>query len=382
MDNLEDIITASLEDAELTPEPTEEPTETLEDDLQSVEEPTTTASETTEELEPESTPTESEEASPEVKSPSAKATEPVKGDDFEKKFGIAAQSASGRENRIPYSRVTKIVSKAQKEAQELIRKEFEPKVTEYETKVKDYETKLANYDARWVDVDKFEKVMLNDQGQFLDMLAKIPAYQPFFAKVNELFLKEQSGTTTPTPTEPVSTVPVDMPQPDSEDGSTYTKEGLQKLLQWNANQAATLAEERVTKRYAPMETQFQAHERMQIILPKVQDQITEARKLPMFNESEQEIVSALQADKTLTLEGAYNKVVVPKLVAAREAATTDRATIEKETREKVLEELKKAPSSTSARTTPSKAAPTSSGPRSIEDIIAESVKTAKAAGLK
>lgn len=361
MENLEDVIVASLEDAELPPEPTE------------TADPTTTTDEPVVEA-PESTSATTEPITEvvEVKSPSARTVEPI--DDFEKKFGITGTASSGRENRIPYSRVKKITEKAEKDTEAKTKATYEPKIVEYETKVKDYETKLASYDARWKDVATFEHTMLNDQGKFLDMLAGIPAYQPFFAKINDLLQKEASGTlATTTPTD--SVVSSDMPLP--KDGANYTQEELQTLLAWNAKQAVTQAEQRIVERYAPLETQFQAHQRMQTLLPKVKDQITEARKLPMFTESEDEITAALQADRALTLEGAYNKVVVPKLIAAQTAATTDRATIEKETREKVLQELKTRPSSTSTSVRSTQPSSQSTGPKSLEDIIADSISGLK-----
>lgn len=361
MSDLEQTILDSINDAELPPDPLPEATEDSSTEV--VETPT----------EPEVVESEATQAPPiEVPSPTAK-TDDTKVEDFDKKYGLTPQSSSGRPNRIPYDRVTKIVAKAKKDAIDDYKKEFEPKVakaTEYEAKVKDYEGRLTK-------VAEFERVMLNEQDKFLEMLASQPAYKPFFTKVADLLEKERLGTVGQPPTQiPTPPIPDDMPEPDQEfpDGSkVYSKDGLRKLLEWNASHAEDRAVAKVTeaftKRFGPMETEWQQHQRIQTILPQINQQIADARQWPQFNENEQEITAALKANQRLSLEGAYRQVVFPKLV-------NDRNKI----RQEVLAEVKQAkPTSTSTPVRPAKPTTTteSSGPRDLEDIIRQSLATLK-----
>lgn len=343
MSDLENIIADSISDAEL---PLEEPTleaEAPADDLQHVEEPTTT----------DSTP-EPQEATPasetEVQSPATKPVE-AKADDFEKRFGIPQNSPTGRENRIPYSRVKRITEKAEKDTDTRVRAEFAPKLTEFEIKVKDYETKLTDYEGRLNQVAQFEQILQNDPPQLLTMLYKIPQYQTY---LKPLFEAAQA----PTPQEATpqqEQIPSDMPQPDQTlpDGTmVYSMEGLSKLNTWNRKQAANEAREttlaEVNQKFGPIYQQWEQYQRVQNVLPKVQKQITEARQWPMFTENEADIVKALQADQNLSLEGAYRQVIFPRLQESLNTAQVNKDQLVKDTRASVFEELKKTPRSTSA----------------------------------
>lgn len=343
MEDLTTVIEDSLTDATL-PEETVETTP--------IEEATSTPTET-ESVAPEASNEPTEATSDAVPSPAAK-PEP---DDFEKKFGIPASSSSGRENRIPYSRVKKITEKAVTDAKTDWSKSLETthvpveRYQEIEAKVKDYEGRLTK-------VAEFENIMMNDQARFLEMLAGIPAYRQIFSQLVQ-------GQTQPQQNAPVQD---DMPQPDTRlsDGSmVYSMEGLKALNAWNRAQARKEVLDEVGKRFGPIENEWKAQQRIQAVLPAVQSQIETARKWPLFNENEGDIVKALQENEKLSLEGAYNKVVVPKLIANRNKI-----------REDVLAELKKAPvRSTSVPSGQTKASPVASREsRSLEDIIAGSLK--------
>ena len=285
-------------------------------------------------------------------------------DDFEKKFGIPGVSSSGRENRLPYSRVKKIAEKAASDSAAAKVAEFQPRITEYETKIKDYEGRLQK-------VGEFEQVMVNNPDDFIAMLAELPAYKPFFDRVQAAF----AGQTQPDTAGASAPVADDMPAPDQElgDGTmVYSMDGLKSLLKWQSEQSESRAVDRVTKqleeRYKPMESDWKEHQREQQLIPQVRAQMTEARSWPLFNEHEAEIVKALQLNQKLSLEGAYRQIVYPKLVA-------DRGKM----REEILREVRQAPRATSASTAASRpgASAVSSGPRSLEDVIAEAVKTLK-----
>ena len=331
MSDLTEVINESLEDSTLPAEPVETPEET----------PVEAAPET---VESSSTTTESREATA-----IAAVTDPAKPepDEFEKKFGIPAQSATGRENRIPYSRVKKIIEKREKD----LEASYTPKITEYETKVKDYEGRLEK-------VAQFEKFLREKPQEFIEMLRGLPQYQSV--------LSPQAPAVETKPAE----VPDDMPQPDSQmpDGTlVYSMEGLKALNQWNRVQARKEVMEEVQKVYGPIQQEWQAQQQLQQMVPVIQGQIAEARKWEKFNENEADIVKALQADSRLSLEGAYRQVVVPKL-------TTDRDKLRQEMRQDILRELKKAPASTSAPATATKPSARPAGPRSITDIINESIE--------
>jgi hypothetical protein len=172
-----------------------------------------------------------------------------------------------------------------------------------------------------------------------------------------------------------------MPQPDQRlsDGSmVYSMDGLKALNAWNRMQARQETLQEVDKRFGPIEQEYRAHQQVQQLIPKVQAEIDEARRWPHFNENEGDIVRALQHDGRLSLEGAYRRVVLPKLASAQAEFDKKVKEVETATRKKVLAELKAAPTSTSAPTSASRPSPSQSkGNRSLEDIITEQVQTLK-----
>lgn len=354
MDNLENVIEDSLTDAELGPD-------TIEDNQESVE-AAPEAPETTAELAPEA-------AEPEPQADPLSPPAP-KADDFDKRFGLSAQSQSGRENRIPYSRVKKITEKAIADA----KKEFEAfvpptKFSELETKLKSLEPKVSDYEERLTKVAEFEQIMISDPDRFVGLLKQIPVWQEYFSK-----LAQPTPTPAQTPVEPTD----DMPQPDTllSDGSkVYSMEGLKALMTWNSKQAEDRAYKRIEEQYGPIRQSYNEYQRAQAIAPQVQNQIAEARKWKLFNESEADIVVALQKNPNWSLERAYQEVVLPKLDAEKakelDALKTDREKL----RAEILKELKTAPRSTSATSAQGKVvAPAGGGKRSLEDVIADSVK--------
>lgn len=327
------------------------------------------------------TPSDVLEAVPEVTETSEVAPDPVDPapvlqDDFDKKFGLTAQSSSGRENRIPYSRLKKITAKAINDAKTSWQKDLEAshvpsaKFAELDTKVKDYEARLGQ-------VAEFEKVMTTDHTRFLNMLYTIPGYKQLFDKI--------AGSAQAQPDQEPVQISEDMPQPDQElsDGSkVYSLDGLKGLLAWQDSKTAKRTVEQVMKqveaRYAPIERDYQSFQKVQAIKPQVDRQIADARTWPLFNENEDEIVKALQTYPAYSLERAYQAVVFPKMKADQDKFANE-AKVTKETmRTEILKELKQAPRSTSAVSGPTRPAPqAATGPRSLEDVIADSIKGLK-----
>lgn len=357
--DLEDVITSSLEDA------VTEPLEASTDDVVAADDPTPTPEP---EVAPEATSEVVDVPTTEVASPGAKPQE--EEDEFLKKYGIPSKAESGRENRVPHSRVQKIVAKAEKEAVAKATKEFEAK---FAPQLAQFQTKVSDYEGRLVKVAEFEKVMTTQPKEFLTMLSGLPAYKEFFDYVNQI------GTGTAQPAAAAGPAADPMPQPNHPlgDGSmVYDEEGLQKLLDWQArNIEGRLSKtydaklESVTAQYAPIRQQYEAQQHLAKIVPVVEKQITDARTWPQFVENEPDIVKALQADANLSLEGAYRQVVFPKIVADRDTM-----------RKSVLEEIRKTPSNSGVPTRgASRPTQVPAGPRSMEDVIADSIA---AAGLK
>jgi hypothetical protein len=356
--NENDELTNVIEDAvndSITPDTTTSDTDTT-----AVEAPDASAEDTT-----------TSDDSSQIPTP-ATSPEAAEGDEFDKRFGLQSQSVTGRENRIPYSRVKKIVTKAEKDTEARIRKELEgtsvPKLTEYETKVKDYEGRLER-------VAQFEQILENDPKQFLGMLSKIPAYRDFFA-----FVEQAAQQQAPPAKEEPYLDHSDMPQPDQvlSDGSkVYSLEGLAKRDEWLArkieSRAIAQAEDRFSKRYAPIEQAWQSQEQMNRMVPVVERQIAEARTWDKFAELEPRIVEILKSDKSISLERAHSKAYQEWSAGEFARLSADRNKI----RTEILSEIKSKPISSGAPVAgvkPAKMAPT--GPRSMEDIIMQSLEDA------
>lgn len=329
------------------------------------------------------------------------ATEPVvtkpeePQDEFAKLVGLPQTGVGGRENRIPYSRVKKITEKAVNDVAEaaLGRKlnageKAVDVVKAHVAQLPELKTKVTEYESRLEAVGRFEDVMEKDPERFLNMLSRLPAYKEFFEFVSEAYTAKQNQGQAPAqaPSETVATATSQaMPEPDETlaDGSkVYSLDGLKSLLDWNGqtveSRVAAKYESKLQEyekkfkeledRYNPVVNEWQEQRRIQAALPTIRKQLEDARKLPLFTENEGEILKILQEDKQISLEGAYQKVVFPKLIEERNKVRQD-----------VIKELQTAPQSTSVTSRGGvKPTPvTHSGPRSIEDIIKEQIATLK-----
>ncbi len=410
---VEDAIVASIEDADLAsepevetepeveetpvePEPTEvdltDTTETEEEDPveDPVEEPVDEPV-VTEQIKVKEDAKVIEEAEAAKEAEDVEAEETESEDPFEKKFGIAEKSESGRQNRIPYPRVRKIVDKAIADTKKEAEKSFAPRLTEIEdltTKVTEFEESASKVKQRLEDVDRFENIMTGDPEQFLKMLSQVPVYKDFFGAVGKAFeiakTHEEAGEKEDTPEAPV-TPTADMPEPNEElaDGSkVYNMEGLKTLLSWNGDQVEARVEKRLTKLYdkrlADMQEQYRpvadrytedqaADARIQERLPGIQAQAAEARTWKNFKENEDEIIQYLDDNPKVSLEGAYREVVMPKIATEKNVI-----------REELLKEIKKAPRSTAVPTGASRVVKAvKKGPTPLDEVIREQVATLK-----
>lgn len=291
-------------------------------------------------------------AEPEVKAEKAEKTEePKKEDkkaDEEPKDELGpAKDKTGRENRIPHSRVAKIVANAEKRVKDAVEKETA--------------TKYANYDAYKQEVEAdapIKAILRDDPDRFIQMLSELPAYKERFTKM------QAAPVAAPEP------VPDEMPAPDTEGG--YSAEGLKKLLSWSAAQA----KKDVLAQVQPLLDKDKSEKERAAQLPVIQKKLNTARtNWEGFKENEQEIAAAYTADPTLSLDGAYGKVMIGKLKAEIAKLTVNKATV----RAELIEELKKTPTSTSVAPASTKKTPFADKNASMVDIIKEATRRA---GLK
>ena len=296
------------------------------------------------------------------------AVDPAQQDDFEKEWGIPARSITGRENRVPHTRVREMVTKADKKGYERALKEYEgksaPQLTEFQTKVKDYEGRLEK-------VAQFEHVLENDPKTFLQLLSQIPAYKEFFDYVGQLAkgaAAQPQGPAKPTLDHS------DMPQPDQvlSDGSkVYSLEGLAQRDEWLARKieerAVRQAEERFGQRLQPIEQERQQAQRYQQTVQVIERQISDARTWPNFTELEPKIVQILKADPQISLERAYVKAyqdeVVPRHVTDRNKMRTD-----------ILAELRQKPVASSGPSGQVRPGAAQQGNRSMDQVIMDALK--------
>lgn len=325
-----------------------------------------------------STPTEPVEVAPEASTaPTEPTTEQAKAvDDFEKKYGIPAQTSSGRENRIPYSRVKKITEKGVSDAKSAWTKELETSHVPV-SKYKEIEAKVTDYEGRLRTVAEFERVLANDPAQFLTMLYRVPAYAQYLAP---LFEQQQQTQQIQQQQQPqVDNDPRPEPDQTLPDGSkVYSMDGLDKLNEWNQRKAEQRAYARVMKeieqQYGPIRqsyTQYQAtQQQYAAALPQVQHQISEARKWPQFNENEADITKALQDHQDWNLERAYQETVWPKMLAEQNRLANEAKVNRDKVRQELLAEIKQAPRATSTGVTqfkPSTSVNAETG--NMEDVI-------------
>lgn len=357
--DLEQVIADSITDLELPADPLPEPEP--EADVEAPIEAEAAPTDTTTEVDP----------TPQPASP----TEPSKSpaDDFDKKYGLSPAGSSGRENRIPYSRVRKIADNAAKDAVKVAKEGWTKELTTTHVPVAKYQelskAVTEQYEPAIRTYKQWETMLESDPVTFVTRLAGLPMYAEILAP---LFGR---GVAQPEGGQPQAEVD-DMPQPDRElsDGSrVYSMDGLKKLNEWNRGQARKDVMAEVDKRFGPMVKEHEVQEQIKRVLPGVQAQIAEARNWRLFNESEAEIVAVLQKNPRWGLERAYQEVVLPKLEAEAKSQL-DAAKVDKDkVRADVIKELKQAPRSTSLSPSGVKVAPVTGGPVDMEDVIRQSI---------
>jgi hypothetical protein len=243
-----------------------------------------------------------------------------------------------RDNRIPYSRVQKIVTKAQER--------HAAEIAQHTARIQQFEQERATYQAQMQAL----RVAEENPEQFLRAMAEAdPRYGQLLASALQ---QKQAATGQPAATE--------KPQPDVLNGDgtlAYSLEGLERLAEWKADQRVRALEQRYEQRFGPIERDYRAQAQLNAAIPRVQAQIAEAQTWPLFEESKAEITAALQSDRSLSLDAAYRKVVFPKIQSNRDAM-----------RAEILAEINRKPAAASGVVSGSAPA-AASGPMTTEDIV-------------
>lgn len=267
-----------------------------------------------------------------------------------------AKDKHGRENRIPHSRVVKMVQK--KVAKEVGRvtgiigralgiKDGEVTTQTLTTALNEVQ-ELRGYVGGFMEL---EETMRSNGDEMIRRLAKAnPEQYGKFAAVLEPGYKPKSGGVDADANMPLPDV--DITLPDGSKGRTYSAEQLTKRDEWFAEKIAArtlaLAEDKLGKRIKPFEDANAAaareREDNQRLANSIKEMLTEAREdWEGFKEHEKEIQAEYnKIDKRVpmgrALRQAWQKVVMAKLKGSKKAV-----------RQQVTKELKEAPVATSAR---------------------------------
>jgi hypothetical protein len=280
-------------------------------------------------------------------------------------LGLKAPEAGVRENRLPYSRVKKIVENSRK------------KLTDaHTTALKERDDQLTKANERLKNMDAVDKLIATDPDRYLAMLGMLhPVYKKY--------------TSAPVATPPAPVAAPDpaaalgeRPAPDVkfEDGSFgYSPKQHEKLLDWVAStaeaRAVARAEKSYTERFGPIEQQYKSQQQIEKTRPKVNAQVAWGKQTwgKLFEDDyaldgKSEVLAYMKANPGVPFEACVSAVLLPKVQVER---TRMRSDILAEINARPKAAVKAAPTATkpSADTTP----------RTTQEIVAAAVA---AAGLK
>lgn len=267
---------------------------------------------------------------------------------------VKAELAGKRDNRIPYSRVTKIVQNAEAK----VKAEYEGRVTELQSKVQTYEAPEFQNSLRALE--------LADQNpeQFIAALIKH----------DERYAKLLAGKVAPAAPADTGNVDADIQLGDGTLG--YSATAVNKLLQ-SAEARLQAAFDARLKEFEPIREEHQTTQLRSRAAERVRTQLEEAATWPGFSDkqAQADIAAHLKANPKDSLHTAYIKVVVPKLQAAGQADET-------RIRQQIAEENRKAArASTGVAPGAAAAASTAAIAHAEEDPVKAAI-AASIAGLK
>lgn len=293
-----------------------------------------------------------------------KLAEPDEVDKELETLGIKAPRAGERENRLPHSRVKKIFTNAQKKWAEAHLGELKTR----DEKITQHQQELENF-------RRADELLASDPDRYISMLAAIhpDKYKKYVSGAPTVGLADTKSAA-------VASVAAlgPRPAPDHkfEDGSTgYTPEQHEKLLDWVAATAEAKAvartEEVFTKRFGPIEKEWQSNRAIQEKMPVVRAQTAAARKRwgKLYEDEEKlgtesGLYKYLTANQHVPFDAAVADYLLPKI-------HTDRDKI----RAELTTEMNARPAA-AARTVPtvtSGVKDSSTGERSIEQVIRDSI---------
>lgn len=277
-------------------------------------------------------------------------------------LGLKAPEEGQRENRIPYSRVKKIVENARKKLE-----------TAHAAALTEHSTKAHKAEARAREADIADEAARKDPARYLEILTAI---NPEFKK----YISPRSDATTqpnrPTQASPATPIHAseEPPDPDHkfEDGSLgYTAEGYKRLMEWQATQAENRAFERhqrtITEERARQEAAAEVTRQARATSDAWRDQASKTWGKAFDDDyalnDKSEILAYMRANPTVPFPAAVSAVLQPKTQADRERI-----------RKEIHDELNARPSAAVKNVSGSKKSiELPSGPRTMEDVIREAM---------
>jgi hypothetical protein len=269
-------------------------------------------------------------------------------------------------HNIPLPRVKKMRTKDQQKLLTTLAKELgmtpaegaELRLEDVVGTIKEHGTKRTTYETRLQQVDAVEKLITENPEKFMQIIGEInPAYKEFARKEAAAAIAAQTPVEDPEP----------QPDYDLGDGKkTYTLEGLKKRDEWKERQLMKKIEAQLGERFKPVEDRFKAEKEREEYdrwyadaTARVTQRLEKARKWPKFADHEADILKAMQADPSVSLEDAYFQAAGPDLAGERTRV-----------RKEVLTEIEKQPKTSSVPVSPT-TPKVDDKPKSTADIARE-----------
>ncbi len=272
--------------------------------------------------------------------------------------GLKAPKKGERENRIPHSRVVKMVEKALKRRGE-----------DFTKQIQERDTRLTTAEAKAKAMDQVDALIEADPERYLTMLAGLhPEKYGRFLKAQEK-AEEKKAVDDPEP----------QPDIEYEDKSRgYSPDQFKKWQEWTLTTASkrALAElkKESDKRLEPIERERQQREYAEKMAPQIRARIQRAKEtwgehFPKDNSPEEkELLALCKANPTTPWEAVVAEFCLPKV---RESQSKQRAAILKEINDRA-KKTPKSPVASGAKVVTN----TEDDSRSMQDIVRDSMRAA------
>lgn len=267
-------------------------------------------------------------------------------------LGLAAPKPGQRDNRIPYSRLRKIVANAKTKWSETLKGQHTTELTTREQKIQEIEAREK----------AVERMAEADPEGYIGLLAKI--YPDKYGR----FLKPQA------PGAKADDKPQE-PQPDVKysDGTVgYSPEQFAKLRDYDRKEAARIAKDDSLKefneRFGPIEKEYQAGRQTQADIQRVRGHIGQLKAqwgadIIDNPEVQKDIIAHMDANPKATLVESTRVVAMKRFIADRTKM-----------RSEILEELRGAPKA-AAKTPQAPNRSDANTSESLEDIITRAARS-------